>query len=59
MADVVKITSYICRRCRQQFGKGIDEKKLHKLLYFTQRGSIIQTREPLIEDCFKLGNMVL
>lgn len=27
--------------------------KLHKLLYFTQRESIIQTGEPLFEDCFE------
>lgn len=53
MTDVVKIASYICRRYRQQFGREIDEKKLHKLLYFTQRESIIQTGEPLFKDCFE------
>lgn len=53
MIDVVKIASYICLRYRQQFGKEIDEMKLHKLLYFTQRESIIQTGEPLFEDCFE------
>ncbi len=53
MADVVKIASYICLRYRQQFGKEIDEMKLHKLLYFTQRESIIQTGEPLFKDCFE------
>lgn len=53
MADVVKIASYICLRYRQQYNKEIDEMKLHKLLYFTQRESIIQTGEPLFEDCFE------
>lgn len=53
MVDVVKIASYICLRYRQQYGKEIDEMKLHKLLYFTQRESIIQTGEPLFEDCFE------
>lgn len=53
MADVVKIASYICMRYQQQYCKDIDEMKLHKLLYFTQRESIIQTGEPLFEDCFE------
>lgn len=53
MVDVVKIASYICLRYRKQFDKEIDEMKLHKLLYFTQRESIIQTGEPLFEDCFE------
>lgn len=53
MADVVKIASYICMRYQQLYCKDIDEMKLHKLLYFTQRESIIQTGEPLFEDCFE------
>lgn len=53
MEDVVKIASYICLRYWHQFGKRIDEMKLHKLLYFTQRESIIQTGAPLFEDCFE------
>lgn len=53
MEDVVKVASYICQRYQQQFSKRIDEMKLHKLLYFTQRESIIQTGEPIFEDCFE------
>lgn len=53
MEDVRKIASYICQRYQQQFGKRIDEMKLHKLLYFVQRESIIQTSEPLFEDQFE------
>lgn len=53
MEDVVKVASYICQRYQRQFGKRIDEMKLHKLLYFTQRESIIQTGEPIFEDCFE------
>lgn len=53
MADVIKVASYICLRYQQLFGERIDEMKLHKLLYFTQRESIIQTDEPLFEDCFE------
>ena len=53
MEDVVKIASYIYQRYQQQFGKQIDEMKLHKLLYFTQRESIIQTGEPIFAECFE------
>ena len=53
MEDVVKIASYISLRYRRQFGRKIDEMKLHKLLYFTQRESIIRTGEPLFGDCFE------
>ena len=53
MADIVKIASYISMRYQQQYGKEIDELKLHKLRYFAQRESIIQTREPLFKDCFE------
>lgn len=53
MEDVVKVASYICQRYQRQFGKRIDEMKLHKLLYFTQRESIIQTGQPIFEECFE------
>ena len=53
MEDVVKVASYICQRYQRQFGKRIDEMKLHKLLYFTQRESIIQTGEPIFKECFE------
>ena len=43
MEDVVKIASYICDRYQKEFGTRIDEMKLHKLLYFTQRECIAQT----------------
>ena len=39
MEDVVKIASYICQRYEYQFGSRIEEMKLHKLLYFSQRES--------------------
>ena len=53
MEDVVKVASYICQRYLRQFGRRIDEMKLHKLLYFTQRESIIQTGKPIFEECFE------
>lgn len=53
MEDVRKIASYICQRYKQQFGVEIDEMKLHKLLYFSQREALIRTDEPLFEAKFK------
>lgn len=53
MEDVRKIASYICLRYEQQFGKCIDEMKLHKLLYFMQRESLIQLYEPMFPDSFE------
>lgn len=53
MEDVLKIASYICERYMKEYGHHIDEMKLHKLLYLTQREAIIQTGEPLFNDQFE------
>ena len=53
MEDVVKVASYICQRYIEQFDSRIDEMKLHKLLYFTQRECIVQTGEPMFPDKFE------
>lgn len=52
MEDVVKVASYICDRYQKMFGTKIDEMKLHKLLYFTQRECITQTGQPMFEATF-------
>lgn len=52
MESVVKIASYIFHRYQREFGVNIDEMKLHKLLYFTQRESIIQKNEPMFAEQF-------
>ena len=52
MVDVVVIASYISERYQKEYGERIDEMKLHKLLYFTQRECIIQTGEPLFNEPF-------
>lgn len=51
--DVFKVASYICSRYEQEFGSRIDEMKLHKLLYFAQRESLIQRDEPLFDTPFQ------
>ena len=50
MVDVASIASYISERYRKEFGERIDEMKLHKLLYFTQRECIVQTGEPMFPE---------
>ena len=52
MESVVEVASYISERYLKEFGQRIDEMKLHKLLYFTQRECIAQTGEPMFEDTF-------
>lgn len=52
MEDVIKIASYISQRYEYEFGSRIDEMKLHILLYFIQRESIVQTGRPLFADTF-------
>ncbi len=52
MESVVKIASYIFDRYQKEYGVCIDEMKLHKLLYFTQRESFIQKNEPMFSEQF-------
>ena len=53
MLDVVKVASYISRRYEREYGSQIDEMKLHKLLYFAQRESLIQLDRPLYAESFQ------
>lgn len=52
MIDVIKVASYIFKRYDEELSTKIDEMKLHKLLYFAQRESIIQTGSPLFDAQF-------
>lgn len=52
MENLMNIASYICSRYESEYGTKIDEMKLHKLLYFAQRESLIQNREPLFDAVF-------
>lgn len=53
MYEACDVASYICNRYFKENGKRIDEMKLHKLLYFAQRESIIQTGNPLFKEQFE------
>ncbi len=51
MEKVLNFAAYIAQEYFSEYGQQIDEMKLHKLMYFAQRESLIQTGEPL----FKIG----
>lgn len=52
MENLMSVASYVFNRYQDTMGEKIDEMKLHKLLYFAQRESIIQRNEPLFEEVF-------
>lgn len=52
MEDLMNIASYICNRYMDEYGVDIDEMKLHKLMYFSQRESLIQDKKPLFNAVF-------
>ena len=52
MANMLTVAAYICQRYEQEYGGKIDEMKLHKLLYFAQRESLVQSDKPLFRDVF-------
>lgn len=52
MESLMNVASIVCNRYRSEYGVGIDEMKLHKLLYFAQRESFIQNKEPLFDAVF-------
>ena len=52
MEDLMNVASYIYNRYGSEKGIRIDEMKLHKLMYFSQRESLIQNNEPLFEAVF-------
>lgn len=53
MEKVTQIASYISERYQRSYGEPIGEMKLHKLLYFAQRESFVQTGEPLFSEEFE------
>lgn len=52
MEDLMNVASYVCNRYYDEFNSRIDEMKLHKLLYFAQRESLVQKGEPLFDAVF-------
>lgn len=52
MEDVLNVAAHISQRYYSECNEQIDEMKLHKLMYFAQRESLIQTGEPLFDATF-------
>ena len=52
MERLIDVASYICNRYYETNGERIDEMKLHKLLYFVQRESLVQNGEPMFKEVF-------
>lgn len=53
MLKAPKIASYLCSRYLHDFGTKIDEMKLHKLLYLTQRECLVQYDVPIFGEIFE------
>jgi len=52
MEKLMNVASYVYNRYFETKGERIDEMKLHKMLYFAQRESLIQRNEPLFAETF-------
>lgn len=52
MANMLTVAAYICSRYEETYGSRIDEMKLHKMMYFAQRESLIQSDKPLFRGTF-------
>lgn len=52
MEDVLNVAAYLAQRYSLECGQQIDESKLHKLMYFTQRECFIQTGMLLFDAIF-------
>lgn len=53
MERIIDVAQYIYDEYKRQSGEAVDEMKLHKLLYFTQRESIAITNEPMFNEEFE------
>ena len=53
MEKIINVAQYIYVKYRQVTGEVIDEMKLQKLLYFTQRECIAITNEPMFPESFE------
>lgn len=50
MIDVGTAAKYLIHRYEQESGRVMDEMKLHKLLYFTQRESFVLLGKPMFSE---------
>lgn len=50
---IINVAQYIYEEYKKMSGSVIDEMKLHKFLYLTQRESLAITGQPLFEEAFE------
>lgn len=53
MERILDLAAYIIKRYKEIAEETLDEMKLHKLLYFTQREALAITGEPAFEESFE------
>lgn len=53
MEKIISVARYICNEYKRMSGQEIDEMKLHKLLYLSQRESLAITGNPLFPEEFQ------
>ena len=53
MEKIINVAQYIFVQYKKISGENIDEMKLHKLLYFSQRECLAITNEPMFEEVFE------
>ncbi|MEY8367559.1 type II toxin-antitoxin system antitoxin SocA domain-containing protein [Anaerovoracaceae bacterium 42-11] len=53
MEKTIDVAQYITEKYREITGEAIDEMKLHKLLYFSQRENLALKGEPLFDGVFE------
>ena len=52
MEKVLNVAAYIAQRYFSEYNEQIDEMKLHKLMYFAQRESLMYNNSPLFDGTF-------
>lgn len=52
MEDSLAVAKALYKMYTEKLGRKMDEMKMHKLMYFSQRESLIQTGEPLFDEPF-------
>ncbi len=53
MEKILNVAKYIFEKYNSISNEKVDEMKLHKLLYFSQRESLALTNEPLFNESFR------
>ena len=53
MNKIIDVAGYIMKKYQEIAGEKLDELKLHKLLYFTQREAFAVMGEPAFEGTFE------